>query len=361
MTVPPATPPGAATPLVRHAILGALATTGALLAASYVFRVKLIEFFIWKTHRLRVRIGSIARRKRGSYELHRVRLLAPPPPAGVGEREACSVRLIETKFDEGAALRSFMPAWMKPGSETAAVGVDVELHEPQAFLEFDNLELTDSNWRRLAREVASTRKAKAPKRSRDTATDATTGQKLAQTRRFALERLSVAGSAHLRVASRALNEMLLPDLVLSGGEIRLLELSRSPSAACAELERIAAQRVLTGNLASGINADTRRRLEHYARIVLSKTTEELRMRSREHLDRIEQLLRETRKTLDGFSLPSSQRDKLQKQSERLQKNLRRANEWIGGLDRPEKLASPEKKPVTEKEEPSSVPGGDAQR
>lgn len=341
MAMPPSSPPGALAPLIRGALVGILATGGTLIATAYVFRAKLIEFFIWHQYRLRLRIESIARSRDGSYELARVRLLAPPSRGPAGERDACNIPSIKARFDERMAFRTFLPSWLGGVGASSSVGLDIDVHEPSVLVEFDNLELTDSNWRRLAREVAASPAARARGRRPVDSTETNEGKERTTPRRFAFERLSVVGNAHLRVVSRALNEVLIPDLALSGGEVRLLELSRSPSAACSELERIAAQRMLAGNLPLGMKSETRHRLEQYAKSVLSKTTEELRIRSREHLERIDRLVHETTKTLDEIGLPSTQREKLLEQSQRLQKNIKRMSKWMDGLDRHSKPSNPE--------------------
>jgi hypothetical protein len=353
MTMPPSSPPPAAVlPTPGGVLLGVLFGGGVLVATAYIFRTRLIEYFIWHKYRLRLRIESIARRKDGSYSLQRVRLLAPPFRNSHGERDACNIPLIEARFDQRAALRTFLPPWLGGIGASRAVGLDIDVHEPSVLVEFDNLELTDSNWRRLAREVAT-----APARGRHPGADPEKNGKKqdGQARRFTFERLSVVGNAHLQVVSRALNEVLIPDLTLSGGEVRLLELSRSPNSACSELERIAAQRMLAGNLPADLKTETRRRLEHYAKSVLSKTTEEMRLRSRERLERIDSLLRDTTKALDDIGLPPTQRDKLREQSQRVQKNLKRMNEWIDGLDRQGKPSHSETSPSTLDSKESALP------
>eukprot|EP00166_Cyanidium_caldarium_P001209 ctg_1623.g519 len=157
---------------------------------------------------------------------------------------------------------------------------------------------------------------------------------------YMLDKLSIVGNAHVRVQSRAVDQVLVPDVELSGGEVRFLELIRSPESACAELERLAAKRLLATAGTAELSQETRQHLETYARSVLSKSTEELRARGQQRLKQMTDALRQAGKAIDSATLPPDQAEKLKGFTGKAQKRIDGVDQWLHSLDRERKGERP---------------------
>ena len=336
-TAAPPPPPPPINPLGwnlwQRVAAGAAAVTGTALLSLYVLRARLIEYYLWKTQGLRLRFTVLQRTGRSTYRARAVRVLAPPAPGTREEREASRVADIEASVDVGELLARLLPWNQQRTAQRGPVQMDVAVHEPHLTVEFDNYELTESNWRAIAREMAAARRRRRLQQPQPAA------RKLGASPCM-LDKLSIVGNAHVRVQSRAVDQVLVPDVELSGGEVRFLELIRSPESACAELERLAAKRLLAAVGTAELSQETRQHLETYARSVLSKTTEELRARGQQRLKQMTDALRQAGKAIDSAALPPDQAEKLKGFTGKAQKRIDGVDQWLHSLDRERKGERP---------------------